>query len=90
MARAARELHGALSTHLYRHPQVVRMGVKADRILGSLWEAYRSEPALLPHRAIEPAAGEPRERAIGDYLASMTDRFAMDEHRKLFDPHAHV
>jgi dGTPase len=90
MSSAARELHRFLSRELYRHQQVVRMSVKAERILGSLWEAYRDEPRLLPARVLERAGPEPPERAIADYLASMTDRFAMDEHRKLFDPHAHV
>ncbi len=90
MAKRVRELHRFLSTRLYQHHQVVRMSVKAERILSSLWGAYRDEPRLLPPQVLEEIGDEPRERAIADYLASMTDRFAMDEHRRLFDPHAHV
>jgi dGTPase len=90
MARAVRELYRFLTAELYRHPRVVRMGVKAERILGDLWQAYRAEPRLLPPRVLERPGEEPRDRAIVDYLASMTDRFAIDEHRRLFDPHAQV
>lgn len=85
-----RELAEFLSERLYRHHQVLRMGAKAERILADLWAAYRADSRLLPAHALDPAPGETRERAIADYLAGMTDRFAMDEHRKLFDPHASV
>lgn len=87
---AKQELADFLQNRMYRHPQVARMGAKAERILTDLWGAYTGDERLLPVRELERAAGEPVERAIGDYLAGMTDRFAMDEHRKLFDPHAHV
>ena len=90
IAKAKEELARFLLDSMYRHHKVLRMGVKAERILEELWSAYMREPKLLPARALEPAQGEPPERAIADYLAGMTDRFAMDEHRKLFDPHAHV
>jgi dGTPase len=93
---ALAELSRFLRESLYQHPQVLRMAAKAERILRDLWEAYTNDPRLLPTglkhtgAARESGAPEPRERAICDYLAGMTDRFAMDEHRKLFDPHAHV
>jgi dGTPase len=90
VAEGTRELARFLREHLYRHPQVLRMTVKAERILRDLWEAYTGDPRLLPAEVFSRAQDEPRERAIADYLAGMTDRFAMDEHRKLFDPHAHV
>ena len=90
MVRQKQELADFLTHRLYRHHQVVRMGAKAERILGELWTAYTDDPRLLPPHAVEPALDEPEERAIADYMAGMTDRFAMDEHRKLFDPHAHV
>ena len=85
-----RALGSFLRENLYQHPQVLRMAAKGERILGDLWNAYTEDPRLLPASALQPAADEPPERAIADYLAGMTDRFAMDEHRKLFDPHAHV
>ncbi len=89
-ASVVRELADFLMEHLYRHHQVARMGAKAEKILRDLWSAYSADPRLLPPQALEQPDGEPRERATADYLAGMTDRFAMDEHRKLFDPHAHV
>jgi dGTPase len=85
-----REVAAFLQERFYRHPLVVRMAAKAERILRDLWRAYLSDPRQLPPHALETAAGEPPARAIADYVAGMTDRFAMDEHRKLFDPHQHV
>jgi dGTPase len=85
-----RELASFLHERFYRHHLVVRMADKAERILRDLWQAYRSDPRQLPPQALQAAEGEPPARAIADYVAGMTDRFAMDEHRKLFDPHSHV
>ena len=90
VALQVRELSSFLRRELYRHHLVVRMGAKADRILRDLWEAYLEEPAQLPPSVTAGRSHEPEPRAIADYLAGMTDRFAMDEHRKLFDPHARV
>jgi len=90
MAAAKRELAQFLTEHMYRHHQVVRMGAKAERMLRDLWGAYTQDARLLPPGVLSHAPGEPEERALADYLAGMTDRFAMDEHRKVFDPHAHV
>ncbi len=66
------------------------MAAKAERILTDLWRAYAADPRQLPPHILERARGEPEERAIADYIAGMTDRFAMDEHDRLFDPHTHV
>jgi dGTPase len=66
------------------------MTAKAERVLGDIWAAYARDPRQLPPHVLEGASGEPEERAIADYVAGMTDRFAMDEHRRLFDPHSHV
>jgi dGTPase len=77
-----------LRDHVYRHPAVLRMAGRAERVLRDLWESYTADPQQLPARVLEHAGGEPRERAIADYLAGMTDRFALEEHRRLFDPHA--
>lgn len=79
-----------LLENFYRNHRVVRMNAKAERILGDLWGAYASDPRQLPPHVLERAQGEPEERAIADYVAGMTDRFAMDEHDRLFDPHTHV
>ena len=90
IAAEKRELARFLLDRFYRHHRVLRMAAKAERILGDLWRAYAADPRQLPPHVLERAQGEPEERAIADYVAGMTDRFAMDEHDRLFDPHTHV
>jgi len=79
----ADELKRFLLQHLYRHFQVMRMTAKSRRVIADLFGAFMDDPRLLPpdhqHRA---AADKPR--AIADYIAGMTDRYAMKEHRRLF------
>jgi dGTPase len=72
-----------LRDHLYRHYQVMRMTEKARRVVRELFEAFLAEPRLLPtdHRRRVERDGP---RAIADYVAGMTDRYAMKEHRRLF------
>jgi dGTPase len=72
-----------LRDHLYRHYQVMRMTEKARRVVRDLFDAFLNEPRLLPpdHRL---RAERDRPRAIADYVAGMTDRYAMKEHRRLF------
>jgi dGTPase len=86
MVRRNRQVKDFLYNNMYRHHRVVRMAVKAERIVGDLFTAYHDEPAMLPHHV--QAWIEPRglERTICDYIAGMTDRFAVQEHQKLFDP----
>jgi dGTPase len=88
VAARHRELKSFLYQHLYRHWRVVRMAAKADRVLRALFEAYTSEPAQLPDSVQEriDASEEPLQRLICDYIAGMTDRFALDEYARLFDP----
>ncbi len=83
MRTEADELKRFLSEHLYRHFQVMRMTEKARRIVRELFAAFRDEPRLLPidHRQRVEAEGP---RAIADYVAGMTDRYAIREHRRLF------
>jgi dGTPase len=90
IAAEKREVARFLLDRFYRHHRVLRMAAKAERILTDLWRAYASDPRQLPPHVLERAQGEPEERAIADYVAGMTDRFAMDEHDRLFDPHTHV
>ena len=59
------------------------MASRADPVLGGLWKAYQSEPGHLPQRTREGRTGEPAERGVADYLAGMTDRFALTEHERL-------
>ncbi len=86
MHRRNRQLKDFLYNNLYRHYRVVRMAEKAERIIGDLFHAYVKESAMLPDH-IQPSIEERGlERTICDYIAGMTDRFASDEHNKLFDP----
>ena len=85
------ELKAFLMENLYRHYRVMRMAVKAGKIMADLFRAYMDEPSQLPpHIAARWQAGEDRARVVADYIAGMTDRFALDEHRKLFDPDERV
>jgi dGTPase len=76
-------LKSFLHRNLYRHPEVLRMTTKAGRIVRELFAAFQAEPRLLPaeHCARVEVEGP---RAIADYIAGMTDRFAIREHRRLF------
>ena len=86
MHRRNRELKDFLYRNMYRHHRVVRMQVKAERILTDLFSSYRAEPAMLPEHARKPIESRGLERTICDYIAGMTDRFAIEEHQKLFNP----
>jgi dGTPase len=86
MGELVRELKEFLLKNMYRHYRVVRMGDKAMRILRDLFASFVAEPLQLPPRFQERIAKDGLERVVCDYIAGMTDRFALDEHRKLFDP----
>ena len=91
IAEQVRELKAVLFERLYDHYRVKRMAVKADRIMTGLFETYMSEPRQMPphvHRRI--GQGEATPRVVADYIAGMTDRFALDEYKKLFDPYEKV
>ena len=81
-----RELKDFLFRNLYRHSRVVRMAVKAERLIGDLFRAYRDVPEMLPVEVQEHIAARGLERSVCDYIAGMTDRFAIEEYGKLFDP----
>ena len=86
VAAAVQELKEFLYTHMYRHYRVVRMGDKAGRILRDLFHSFVGEPRQLPPRYYAQIERDGVHRVVCDYIAGMTDRFALDEHRKLFDP----
>ena len=87
------ELKQFLRERVYRHHRVLRMTSKAKRVLEALFSAFMSDVRLMPEeycdaaRHTEAAEG-PRGRAriVADYVAGMTDRYAILEHRRLFDP----
>jgi dGTPase len=92
MTERNRELKSFLYDRLYTHYRVTRMTQKADRIMSALFEVYMQEPKQLPPHVTRRAAEE-REtvpRVIADYIAGMTDRFALQEYKKLFDPEERV
>jgi dGTPase len=78
------ELKRFLYANLYRHFQVNRMRVKASRIVRELFEAFMADPVLLPDDY--QVEGDPMKQArkIADYIAGMTDRYAIREHRRIF------
>ena len=86
MQRRNRELKDFLYKNLYRHNRVVRMQVKAERLISDLFNGYRSEPLMLPRHAHSFIDKRGLERTICDYIAGMTDRYAIEEHQKLFNP----
>lgn len=88
-----RQLKKFLLDHLYRHPQVYRVMHKAQRTLKQLFELFMEDPLLMPpSQAAQAAEHEQsdgptgRARIVADYIAGMTDRYALDEWERLFDP----
>jgi dGTPase len=78
-----RELKKFLYAELYHHPQVLAMNERAVAVLGDLFAAFRRDPARLPESVRARIARDGEARAIADYVAGMTDRFAMEEHARL-------
>ena len=88
IAEALAGLRSFLHVHMYNHYKVRRMSLKAQRIVEDLFDALLREPDCLPPawRARAGAPGAPRTvEAIADYIAGMTDRYALDEHDRLFN-----
>ena len=79
-----RELKRFLFQNLYRHYKVVRMSEKAQRLLRELFQAFTSEPRLMPPEQ-RAHADQDQYRAVADYIAGMTDRYAIREHRRIFN-----
>ena len=86
MSRMNSELKAFLYNKLYKHHRVTRMQVKAEGIITDLFKAYQKDPLMLPKHIYDGIDSKGLKRAICDYIAGMTDRFAIDEHQKLFDP----
>lgn len=99
MDKKVRELKDFLYDHLYRHPRVIRMYRKAERTVMALFEAFEEDYRQLPPKTrdrlleVDPDAqvGEALSlgayRVIADYIAGMTDRYALQEYSRLFDPY---
>ena len=83
MNEQQRALKKFLRIHLYRHYRVLRMSTKARRIISDLFGIFMSDSRLLPPQFQNQAAHD-RARAVADYIAGMTDRYAIREHRRIF------
>ena len=83
MREQQRELKVFLRRHLYQHYRVARMSNKARRIVRDLFQAFLADARLLPPE-FQARAEADLPRAIADYVAGMTDRYAIREHRRLF------
>jgi dGTPase len=90
LGERVKELRQIMRDRLYRHYRVSRMTEKAGRVLKRLFEAYMAEPRQIPEHVLARSHQESLPRLIADYIAGMTDRFALDEYRKLFDPDERV
>ena len=76
---------------MYRHHRVNRMSSKARRVVTALFDLFLAEPQLLPTEwrgRAEQKGDAGRARVVADYIAGMTDRYALDTHKQLFDPEA--
>ena len=93
MARSRNALQTLLYEKLYRHFRIVRMTEKAKRIIGDLFKVYLDEPAQLDYTIYQrnrKYTKKEKYEMICNYIASMTDRFALAEHKKIFNPYEKV
>ena len=93
MAQDLETIRSFLFTNMWRHYKVNRMTSKAKRVVTELFDLFMSETNTLPHEwqcrdagGIEALPATDRARVIADYIASMTDRYAILEHERLFEP----
>ena len=82
-----RELKDFLYQNMYRHYRLIRMQSKAEHFVSQLFKAYVHEPGMLPAKTQQRLKEQSVERVVVNYIAGMTDRYALDEWEKLFDPY---
>jgi dGTPase len=88
VAQAEAEIKAFLKARMYRHAWVMKVMGEAETIVGDLFARYQKTPRDLPPEWLPPERGETdaaRARRIGNFIAGMTDRFALTEHQRLFD-----
>ncbi len=90
MMRKDKELKDFLYANLYRHYRVIRMADKARRFIRELFNCYLERPEQLPPGTQEKLKEESPHRVVCDYIAGMTDRYALGEYNKLFQPYERV
>ena len=86
MAAKNAELKKFLHKNVYNHRKVKRMEFKSEIYLTHLFNAYKTDPGLLPESVQSGESGDSLERRICDYISGMTDRYAIGEYKKLFSP----
>jgi dGTPase len=84
------ELEEFLRRRVYDHYRVQRMAVKGGRIVQQLFDEFCRAPQLLPERYGRRVRDDRPKRTVCDYVAGMTDRYAQDEHLRLFHPYTAV
>ncbi|RVC16871.1 deoxyguanosinetriphosphate triphosphohydrolase, partial [Mesorhizobium sp. M7A.F.Ca.AU.002.02.1.1] len=88
MAALEKELKAFLYKHLYRHAEVMRVRADAEQIVKDLFDAYFADPRAMPdgwREGLDRADDRIKARSVADFLAGMTDTYALKEHRRLFD-----
>ncbi|MBF0169987.1 MAG: deoxyguanosinetriphosphate triphosphohydrolase [Nitrospinae bacterium] len=90
MKEERRELKTFLMANMYKSHRVVRMESKTTRVVRELFDAYLAEPKLLPPPVRKNMEEVGKRRIVCDYIAGMTDKYALEEHQKLFDPLSRV
>ncbi|MCX5700126.1 MAG: deoxyguanosinetriphosphate triphosphohydrolase [Candidatus Omnitrophica bacterium] len=90
MLKLRRPLREFLMERLYQHYRVVRMSIKAKRFIQELFKVYIDNPRQLPAEIQKRISKDGVRRAVCDYIAGMTDRYALDEYKKLFNPYEKV
>ena len=90
MLKLRKPLRSFLMDRLYHHYRVVRMSIKAKRFIQELFKVYVSNPRQLPLDVQEKIGKDGIKRVVADYIAAMTDRYALDEYKKLFTPYETV
>jgi dGTPase len=90
MQRLRKPLRTFLMQNLYNNYRVIRMSNKAKRFIQELFKIYLSNPLQLPPHIQKNIPADGVRRVVCDYIAGMTDRYALDEYKKLFDPYEKV
>jgi dGTPase len=88
MAAADRAIKGFLFPHMYRHPRIDRITDDVQNVVRDLFDRFTEHPEDMPadwREGLEQADGHTRVRRAGDFIAGMTDRFALSEHGRFFD-----
>lgn len=85
-AEKKQPLQEFLLTRFYRQYRVMRMASKAEHVIERLFNTYLADPRLLPTKTQDRMRDEIPARVVCDYIAGMTDRYALDEYARLFDP----